>query len=218
MLLLRFIKTLSQHNYEGKLEMLYKKLIISIALLFTFFILSACSGNIADENEKTITENLNEEYRNIIQIQCYENYDPSTNTSSFAPNSEKTDGLYMLSIGNTGQTMNYRYSGHKYYGPLGPGKYSVDAEYKVDKFYEISDLILTDEIQNYEYSFDQDGKIVSSPENYYFIIQYISPTTGEKIYKAIKTPSQTDQIVAIFDDILVSNAKYENLLHLDDQE
>ncbi len=202
----------------------FTKNIVALCLLaLTSLSILSCGNNntTALETTEPPAQNLNVEYQNIGKIECYENYDPSINTSSWSPLANDTDcfdGRYSIEIKDNLQTMSFYYSGHKYRGrQLEPSNYSVTGEYKVDKFYNIRDLILEDEIQNYEYTFDEDGKVVSSPEKYYFIIVYSDPVSGKAIHMAIKTPSHVDEIIKLLDEMIVANAEQEKFLHIDDE-
>ena len=69
-----------------------RNVITVICIVVLSLNLFACGRTATEEEQGNVVENTNEEYQEIIQIDCYENYDPSVDTSSLAPRSGNYDG------------------------------------------------------------------------------------------------------------------------------
>ena len=185
-----------------------------IILVLMIIIRIAYPTWLEDKYGKSST-NPNIKYENIMKIQCYEQHDPSTDVSSWLPLPGSYTGRYVLEANATTRTTVFTYAGHKY-GTEKDSSYNEEFEiksaYNIEKFIEVCDLIYVDTIENYEFKSDESGKIVSSPEEYFFIIQYYDKTAEKLVDKAIKTPSKTNEIVKVLDDMLVENAENKCIL------
>lgn len=134
----------------------------------------------------------NSEYEDLKRIIVYVNADLSS--IRYFGNPEVYDCYYSMAISENGETMNF--------SCVESGKPGVSANYSIEVFNEIKEMLYRNQIEPYYFSTDSNGKVIEGVEPYYIQLDYGRNLIYENgMYTDIVTPSNIDEIMSKLNEL-----------------
>ena len=186
------------------------KALLLVILLLTLSI-TACGRETTEitsgSGETAISGVDNSEYEQVDSIFIYTKVDTKEMYVDHYPRTYAAS--YLLTLDDKNKTCSFNYQSEEYpkYGRM---MYDVvrDTDFSEEVFYEIKEMIYDTQIQQFEFTFDENKMRVDTIEPYCIYLSY--ETDGRFHILPIKTPENIEQIMDRLNE-MVSVSKVEHM-------